>query len=82
MKNVDRKVAKHAMSKIHLSTREQLLLYRENRIKRVLPEGRRLADIKYNKNVGINRRILSYVVCFFLGNHKNLFVEAITKVVQ
>jgi len=76
MKNFDRKASKHAISKTHLTSQEQFMLLGANRIEHALSsEGRRLAAIKHNENVGVNRRILKrliHVVCF-LGKQELAF---------
>ncbi|XP_060846373.1 zinc finger MYM-type protein 1-like [Rhopalosiphum padi] len=75
MKNFDRKASKHAISKTHLTSQEQFMLLGANRIEHALSEGRRLAAIKHNENVGVNRRILTrliHVICF-LGKQEIAF---------
>ncbi|KAF0754486.1 zinc finger MYM-type protein 1-like [Aphis craccivora] len=67
--------SKHAISKTHLTSQEQFMLLGANRIEHALLEGRRLAAIKHNENVGVNRRILTrliQVVCF-LGKQEIAF---------
>jgi hypothetical protein len=75
MKNFDRKASKHAISKTHLTSQEEFMLLGANRIEHALSEGRRLAAIKHNENVGVNRRILTrliHVICF-LGKQEIAF---------
>ncbi|KAE9523304.1 hypothetical protein AGLY_016252 [Aphis glycines] len=75
MKNFDRKASKHAISKTHLTSQEQFMLLGANRIEHALSEGCRLAAIKHNENVSVNRRILKrliHVVCF-LGKQEIAF---------
>jgi len=62
----------NAISKTHLTTQEQFMLFGVNRIERVLSEGRRMADIKYNETVGINR------VGYYDNSPRLFFVKART----
>lgn len=67
IKNFERKAQKHGISERHLVCQEQFKLLDENIIDHALSEGRRLTAIKYNEQVGINRRILArliHVVCY------------------
>ncbi|VVC42850.1 Domain of unknown function DUF4371 [Cinara cedri] len=75
MKNFERKANKHAISERHLVCQEQFQLLEENIIDHALSKERRLAVIKYNKQVSINRRILArliHVVCY-LGKQELAF---------
>ncbi|XP_060846566.1 zinc finger MYM-type protein 1-like [Rhopalosiphum padi] len=75
IKNFERKANKHAISERHLVCQEQFKLLGKNIIDHALSEGRRLQAIKYNEQVGINRRILArliHVVCY-LGKQELAF---------
>lgn len=67
IKNFERKAKKHGISEKHLLCQEKMKLLGQNQINHVLSEGQRLATLKYNEEVGNNRRILSrliQVVCY------------------
>ncbi|XP_016661890.1 zinc finger MYM-type protein 1-like [Acyrthosiphon pisum] len=67
VKNFDRTASKHAISQKHLVCQEKFQLLGQNRIDHIASEGKRLAALKYNEQVGNNRRILSrliQVVCY------------------
>ena len=76
-----RKSEKHAISQKHLTNQEKFHLLGKVRIEHAISEGRRLATVKHNEQVGINRRLLArmiHVVCFlgkqelaFRGHRKN-----------
>lgn len=67
VKNFLRNASNHAMSAKHLTCEESYKLLGRNPIaEHPLSGGRRLAALKYNERVGINRRVLSrliHVVC-------------------
>ncbi|XP_022161669.1 zinc finger MYM-type protein 1-like isoform X2 [Myzus persicae] len=67
VKNFDRTASKHAISEKHLLCQEQFQLLGQNQIDLIASEGKRLAALKFNEQVGNNRRILSrliQVVCY------------------
>jgi len=75
IKNFLRKSEKHAISQKHLTNQEKFHLLGKVRIEHAISEGRRLAAVKHNEQVGINRRILArmiHVVCF-LGKQELAF---------
>lgn len=75
IKNFIRKSEKHSISKKHLINQEKFHLLGKVRIEHAISEGRRLAAIKHNEQVSINRRLLArmiHVVCF-LGKQELAF---------
>ncbi|KAL4119236.1 hypothetical protein QTP88_012077 [Uroleucon formosanum] len=72
---VTRKSEKHAISQKHLTNQEKFHLLGKVRIEHAILEGRRLAAVKHNGQVGINRRLIArmiHVVCF-LGKQELAF---------
>jgi hypothetical protein len=70
-----RKSEKHAISQNDLTNQEKFHLLGKVRIEHVVSEGRRLAAVKHNEQVGINRRLIAlmiHVVCF-LGKQELAF---------
>lgn len=75
VKNFERKANIHSISGKHLRCQEKFKLFGRNRIDPALSEEQRLAALKYNEQVGNNRRILSrliQVVCY-LGKQELTF---------
>ncbi|KAL4142958.1 hypothetical protein QTP88_005346 [Uroleucon formosanum] len=75
IKNFLRKSEKHAISQKHLTNQEKFHLLGKVRIEYAISEGRRLAAVKHNEQVGINRRLIArmiHVVCF-LGKQELVF---------
>ncbi|XP_060846366.1 zinc finger MYM-type protein 1-like [Rhopalosiphum padi] len=75
IKNFIRKSEKHSISKKHLINQEKFHLLGKVRIEHAISEGRRLAAIKHNEQVSINRRLIArmiHVVCF-LGKQELAF---------
>jgi len=75
IKNFLRKSEKHAISQKHLTNQEKFHLLGKVRIEHAISEGRRLAAVKHNEQVGINRRLIArmiHVVCF-LGKQELAF---------
>ncbi|XP_022167439.1 uncharacterized protein LOC111031697, partial [Myzus persicae] len=75
IKNFIRKSEKHSISKKHLINQEKFHLLGKVRIEHAISVGRRLAAIKHNEQVSINRRLIArmiHVVCF-LGKQELAF---------
>lgn len=75
IRNFLRRSEKHAISLKHLTNQEKFHLLGKVRIEHAVSESRRLADIKHNEQVGVNRRLLArmiHVVCF-LGKQELAF---------
>lgn len=75
IKNFIRKSEKHSISKKHLINQEKFHLLGKVRIEHAISEGRRLAAIKHNEQVSINRRLIArmiHVVCI-LGKQELAF---------
>lgn len=75
VKNVIRKSEKHSISKKHLINQEKFHLLGKVRIEHAISESRRLAAIKHNEQVSINKRLIARMihnVCF-LGKQELAF---------
>ncbi|KAL4091710.1 hypothetical protein QTP88_026361 [Uroleucon formosanum] len=74
IKNFIRKSEKHSISKKHLINQEKSHLLGKVRIEHAISEGRRLAAIKHNEQVSINRRLIARMihVCI-LGKQELVF---------
>ncbi|KAL4132855.1 hypothetical protein QTP88_009937 [Uroleucon formosanum] len=75
IKNFLRKSEKHAISQKHLTNQEKCHLLGKVRIEHAISEGRRLAAVKHNEQVGINRRLIARMihVVYFLGKQELAF---------
>lgn len=58
IKNFLRRSEKHGISQKHLIIQEKCHLLGKVRIEHTISEGRRLATVKHNEQLGINRRLI------------------------